>query len=92
LNENNVTKSIGTLPKKASVFPTGRKKSISDLPFQAFGKADNSVMEPKEGKSMFQLSAATIAIVLECLIGTATLYIGGALYLNSIDALARVFG
>ncbi|MCZ7861890.1 hypothetical protein O9X98_10925 [Agrobacterium salinitolerans] len=41
---------------------------------------------------MFQISAATIAIALECVIGTATLYIGGTLYANGIEALARVFG
>lgn len=41
---------------------------------------------------MFQLTPATIAIALETVIGTATLIIGGAIYQNAIDALARTFG
>ncbi|MCV9963537.1 hypothetical protein OIU34_16665 [Pararhizobium sp. BT-229] len=41
---------------------------------------------------MPQLTPATIAIALECTIGTATLYIGSTIYTNAIHALARVFG
>jgi hypothetical protein len=50
------------------------------------------VRRSKERKQMFQLNAATIALALETTIGMATLIIGGAMYQNAIDALARTFG
>lgn len=55
-------------------------------------RADDNEKCFERKKSMFQISAATIAISLECLIGTATLYIAVTLYSNGIDALTRVFG
>lgn len=41
---------------------------------------------------MQHLTVANIAIALECLIGTSTLVIASAIYVNAVSSLASVFG